>query len=103
IRLVTLSPELPGMPQMIRDLKQAGILVAGGHDDAAEPEIMAAIDAGMTHTTHIYCAMSSLPKRGAVRYAGLCEIAMTDGRLTTEMIADNHHIPPILARMIYRC
>ena len=103
IRMATVSPELEGMPEMIRDLRTSGIVVSGGHDDAIDAEIMRAIDAGMTHTTHIYCAMSTLPKRGAVRYAGLCEVAMTDDRLTTEMIADDHHVPPILARMIYRC
>ncbi len=103
IRIVTVSPELDGMPDMIRDLRKAGIVVSGGHDDAIDSEIVRAIDAGMTHTTHIYCAMSTLPKRGGVRYAGLCEMAMTDGRLSTEMIADDHHIPPVLARMIYRC
>jgi N-acetylglucosamine-6-phosphate deacetylase len=103
IRMATVSPELPGMHDMIRELRRAGIVVAGGHDDAVDREIMQAIDAGMTHTTHIYCAMSTLPKRGAIRHAGLCEVAMTDDRLTTEMIADNHHVPPILANMIYRC
>jgi N-acetylglucosamine-6-phosphate deacetylase len=103
IRVATVSPELDGMTDMIRAMRKAGIVVSGGHDDAIDAEIMLAIDAGMTHTTHVYCAMSSLPKRAAVRHAGLCEVAMTDDRLTTEMIADNRHIPPILAKMIYRC
>jgi N-acetylglucosamine-6-phosphate deacetylase len=88
---------------MIRALRKAGIVVSGGHDASIDAEIMGAIEAGMTHTTHIYCAMSSLPKRAAIRYAGLCEVAMTDDRLTTEIIADDRHVPPILARMIYRC
>jgi N-acetylglucosamine-6-phosphate deacetylase len=103
IRMATVAPELEGMPGMIRALRKAGIVVSGGHDDAIDDEIVRAIDAGMTHTTHIYCAMSSLPKRGAIRHVGLCEVAMTDDRLTTEMIADNRHVPPVLARMIYRC
>lgn len=103
VKHITISPELPGMYKMIRDLKNAGIIISGGHDDAVDYEIFPAIDAGMTHTTHIYCAMSSLPKRNALRYSGLCEIALTDDRLTTEMIADNHHVPPILAKLIYKC
>jgi N-acetylglucosamine-6-phosphate deacetylase len=71
IRLATVAPELEGMPDMIRAMRKAGIVVAGGHDDAIDDEIMPAIDAGMTHTTHLYCAMSTLAKRAAIRHAGL--------------------------------
>ena len=99
---LTVAPELPGMPRMIADLKKAGITVSGGHD-AAEPEnIVAAEQAGMTHCTHIYCAMSTLHKTGIHRRHGLCEHAMTSDTMTAEMIADNHHIPPTLAKMIYK-
>lgn len=103
IKIVTVSPELDGMCDMIYKLRSVGIVVSGGHDNAVDYEIVQAIDAGMTHTTHIYCAMSTLSKRGAKRHVGLCEIAMTDDRLTIEMIADNNHIPPVLAKMIYKC
>ncbi|MBQ9973879.1 MAG: N-acetylglucosamine-6-phosphate deacetylase [Oscillospiraceae bacterium] len=99
---VTVAPELAGMPQMIRDLRQAGIVVSGGHD-AAEPEdIEAAAEAGMSHCTHIYCAMSTLHKTNGQRRHGLCEHAMTHSNITAEMIADNHHVPPLLAKMIHK-
>ena len=103
IRLVTLAPELPGAEKMIADLTAAGIVVSGGHDDGLDFDIINGIRAGMNHSTHIYCAMSTLVKRNNKRYCGLCEVSMTEDRLTTEMIADNHHVPPILAKMIYRC
>ncbi len=99
---VTVAPELPGMPWMIRDLTQAGIVISGGHD-ASEPEdVEAAAAAGMTHCTHIYCAMSTLHKTNGQRVHGLCEYAMTHDSITAEMIADNHHVPPLLAKMIYK-
>ena len=99
---VTVAPELPGMPQMIRDLTRAGIVISGGHD-ASEPEdVEAAAKAGMTHCTHIYCAMSTLHKTNGQRVHGLCEYAMTHDSITAEMIADNHHVPPLLAKMIYK-
>lgn len=100
---VTLAPELPGMPDMIKALSEAGILVSGGHDDAEPENIEAAMAAGMRHCTHIYCAMSTLHKTGLHRRCGLCEYAMTSDAITAEMIADNHHTPPQLARMIYNC
>lgn len=102
IREVTVAPELPGMQEMIARLTDAGILISGGHD-AAEPEdIAAAVEAGMRHCTHIYCAMSTLHKTNGQRRYGLCEYAMTHDTITAEMIADNHHVPPLLAKMIHK-
>lgn len=99
---MTVAPELAGMPQMIRDLTKAGILVSGGHD-AAEPEdIQAAAAAGMRHCTHIYNAMSTLHKTNGHRRHGLVEFAMTSEDLTAEMIGDGRHIPALLAKMIYK-
>jgi len=103
VKLVTVAPELPGMPEMIRSLVNAGIVVSGGHDDSVEEDILKAIDAGMSHTTHVYCAMSALRKRNGFRFTGLCETSLIDERLTTEMIGDNQHTPPALAKLIYRC
>ena len=100
---ITLAPELPNTPEMIKALCKAGILVSGGHDDAEPEDVEAAMDAGMRHCTHIYCAMSTLHKTGLQRKCGLCEYAMTSDAITAEMIADNHHTPPQLAQMIYKC
>lgn len=98
---VTVAPELDGMPQMIRALAAAGIVVSGGHDAAEPQDITEAAEAGMSHCTHIYCAMSTLHKTNGQRVHGLCEYAMTHDDLTAEMIADNHHVPPLLAKMIH--
>lgn len=102
IREVTVAPELPGMPQMIRDLTEKGIVISGGHDASEPQDIEAAARAGMTHCTHIYCAMSTLHKTNGQRVHGLCEYAMTHDTITAEMIADNHHVPPLLAKMIHK-
>lgn len=100
---ITIAPELRGMPAMISRLKQAGIVISGGHDKAEVENIIEAVESGMTHCTHIYCAMSTLHKTDAQRKCGLCEYAMTHQDITAEMIADNHHVPPFLAQMIYKC
>lgn len=102
VKEITLAPELHGMPQMIADLKAAGIIISGGHDQAEIEDVESAMEMGMTHCTHIYCAMSTLHKTNAHRKCGLCEYAMTHPEITAEMIADNHHVPPLLAQMIYR-
>ena len=77
IRRITLAPELPGMEEMIPALKQAGIMVSGGHDNAEPEHIESAIELGMNQCTHIYCVMSTLHKTDAHRKCGLCEYGMT--------------------------
>ncbi len=102
IKTVTLSPELPGADKMTKALTDVGIVVSGGHDDGIYPEFMPAIGAGMSHLTHLYCAMSELRFKDGRRNVGLREYALTDDSLTAEIIADDRHIPPELARLIIR-
>lgn len=102
IKTVTISPELNGAAQMTKALTEKGILVSGGHDDGIYPEFMPAINNGLKHLTHIYCAMSELRFKDGVRNVGLREYALIDDNLTAEMIADNKHIIPELAKMIIR-
>ena len=102
IKTVTISPELPGAERMTELLSRAGITVSGGHDDGIYPEFLPAIEAGLSHLTHLYCAMSDLRFKNGVRNVGLREYALIDDRLSVELIADNRHIPQELARMVLR-
>ena len=102
IKTVTVSPELAGADKMTKKLTEKGITVSGGHDDGIYPEFMPAIENGMRHATHLYCAMSELRFKDGVRNVGLREYVLTDDNITAELIADNKHIPPELARMVIR-
>ena len=102
IKTVTISPELAGADKMTKALTEKGIMVSGGHDDGIYPEFMGAVVNGMRHATHLYCAMSELRFKNDVRNVGLREYVLTDDNITAELIADNKHIPPELARMIVR-
>lgn len=103
IRTVTISPELDGAVEMVCRLKKAGIVICGGHDDGRKFTLMPAIEAGVSHLTHLWCAMSTVGMYNGVREAGLCEIGLSDDRLTAEIIADNRHMPPELVKIAYRC
>lgn len=103
VRSVTLSCELSGAAEMTRRLTEAGIIVCGGHDNGSMPDIMPVIDAGMRHCTHLWCAMSTVAMIDGVRLPGLCEIGLTDDRLSCEIIADGFHMPPALVKIAYRC
>jgi N-acetylglucosamine-6-phosphate deacetylase len=103
IRTVTIAPEIEGALRAIKEFANWGVLVSGGHDMATEKIIAQAIANGMRHTTHIFCVMSELRKIGNYRTLGLNEYTLLDDRLTTEIIGDNRHIPPLLAKLIYKC
>ena len=103
VKTVTIAPELDGAEQMTRDLKEAGIIVCGGHDDSYKEKLLPVIEAGLSHCTHLWCAMSSASMRNGRRTAGLLETGLTDERLSVELIADNYHITPEMAKVVYRC
>src|SRR5207253_7643277 len=63
LRLVTLAPELPGAPAMIRRLVDAGATVSMGHTDATYEQAQEAIRLGVTHVTHCFNAMRPLLHR----------------------------------------
>lgn len=103
IRLLTLAPELAGATALIQRLQQLGIKAAAGHSDAKEEELLAAIDAGLSHMIHIWSGQSTTVREGPWRKPGLLEVTLTYDRLTAEMIADNRHLPPTLMKLAYKC
>jgi len=103
IRRVTLSPEVEGCMDFIRELHAAGIVVSAGHSSQTYDEMLPAIEAGVRHVTHIYCAMSTTVRKGPWRHPGVLETTLADDRLTTEMIADGKHLPACLMQLVYRC
>lgn len=103
VKTVTIAPELDGAVEMTKCLTENGITVCGGHDDGEKDLILPVIDAGLKHCTHLWCAMSTVAIRNGVRNVGLCELGLTDDRLTVEIIADNHHITPDMVKLIYKC
>lgn len=103
VKTVTISPELDQDGAMTNYLAENGIVVCGGHDDGIYPEFMPAIQNGLTHLTHLYCAMSDLRFENGVRNVGLREYGLLKDELSAEIIADNRHIPRELARLIFKC
>ena len=91
VRLVTLAPELPGALDAIRSLRDRGVVIAAGHTDATTAEMLAAVDAGITATTHIYNGMAPF----AHREPGPVGVALADERLTVGLIADGVHVHPV--------
>ncbi len=102
ITSVTLAPERPGALELTRALAGKGILVSAGHTLAIDRDIERAIEAGLSHVTHLYGNMASLRRENLTRVAGLVETALLDDRLTAEIIGDGYHIAPSLWKLAYK-
>ncbi|HEY0648456.1 N-acetylglucosamine-6-phosphate deacetylase [Phenylobacterium sp.] len=95
--LVTLAPELTE-PGMIRQLADAGVVVAAGHTDASYEEIREALDAGVTGFTHLFNAMSPM----ASRAPGATGAALEDPKSWCGIIVDGRHVHPAVLRLALR-
>jgi N-acetylglucosamine-6-phosphate deacetylase len=102
IRSFTLAPELPGALDLIRHLKDRGILISAGHSIAIDMEMERAVEAGVSHVTHMFGNMGTLRRLNLRRVAGLVEYTLLDDRLTTEIIGDGFHISPSLTKLILK-
>ena len=98
IRLVTLAPELPGALAAIRWCVAHGMTVSLGHSDAEAAIARRAVDAGASAVTHVFNGMRPFHHRDAL----LVNVALTDARLTTMVIADGVHVGPPALQLLVR-
>jgi N-acetylglucosamine-6-phosphate deacetylase len=96
--LVTIAPENLA-PDVITDLVNQGVIVSLGHSGANIEQVLGAIGAGATCTTHLFNAMSGLTARDP----GLINIALSDLRVTSGLIVDLHHVHPQNCALAYQC
>ena len=92
--LLTVAPEAV-TPEQIERLVQGGVTVSLGHSDADADTVFAAIDAGATGVTHLFNAMSQMTGRAP----GLVGAALERGEIWAGLIADLHHVDPIMMRI----
>jgi len=98
IRMVTLAPEVPGAGALLATLSRARIVAAMGHSLANPREIAAALDAGLCHVTHLFNAMGPLHHREL----GVAGVALTEDRLSCDLICDGAHVHPAIVRLAAR-
>jgi len=90
--LVTLAPERC-TPDDIRELAEAGVIVAAGHTNADYATTVKALAAGVTGFTHLFNAMSPLSHRAP----GVVGAALESQTAYCGLIADGHHVDwPVL-------
>ena len=98
IRLVTLAPEVPGAISLIEHLTSGGVRVAIGHTVATGAQIVDAVRAGASLSTHLGNGCAAMQHR---HQNVIWEQLAVDG-LTASVIADDHHLPAAVLKSIVR-
>jgi N-acetylglucosamine-6-phosphate deacetylase len=107
IASMTLAPELPGARKLVEELHERGANANAGHSEALYQEIEEAADWGVTHVTHLYCAMTDAMNnrwRGTSnpRTGGIVEAVYLDDRLSSELITDGKHLSREMLKLAFR-
>ncbi len=97
LRQVTIAPELPGALDAVGRFVAAGVVVALGHTEADAETTRAAIERGARLVTHAFNAMPGLHHRRP----GPLAVALTDPRVTLELVLDGEHVHPDVARVAF--
>lgn len=97
IRLITIAPEEEGSLNFIKEAAGSGVVVSIGHSSATFAEAVKGYEAGASHITHMFNAMTPLHHRnpGVVGAAMLYD-------LTCELIADNIHVEPAVQNILLK-
>ena len=98
IRYITISPELPGVQEMIPSLREMGIVVGIGHSGATYQVAMDAIDKGATVGTHVGNAMRLFHQHEPAIFG-----AVMESDVYCEAICDGRHLAPGTVRMYAKC
>ncbi len=97
ISIVDLAPELEGSVDFVKQAKEL-CTVSIAHTDSDYEHAKAAIEAGVTHLTHLYNAMPPIHHRKP----GVIGAASENGAVSAELICDGIHVHPSSVRMAFK-
>ena len=96
VRIVDVAPELPGAAEFVAQASKL-CTVSIAHTDSDYDHAKAAVDAGVTHLTHLYNAMPAIHHRNP----GVIPAAVENPKVQAEIIADGYHIHPSSVRLAF--
>lgn len=99
IKVMTFAPELDLAPELVELLLENGVIPSMGHSLANEEQTLRCVDAGCTRSTYIFNGMPVLYHREST----LTTLALTDDRISVEMIVDGLHLHPRMIDLTARC
>ena len=96
VTIVDIAPELPGAADFVAKAKDL-CTVSIAHTDCTYDDAKAAVDAGVTHLTHLYNAMPGINHRAP----GAIPAGVENPNVQAEIIADGFHIHPAAVRLAF--
>ncbi len=90
MKMMTISPELDGALDVIREASFHGVVCSIGHSTASYEVVDLAIDNGAAHVTHMFNAMKPIHHRNP----GVAIAALLREELKIQLIADTYHVHP---------
>ena len=96
IRIVDIAPELPGAAEFVAKAKDL-CTVSIAHTDSDYDHARTAVDAGVTHLTHLYNAMPAIHHRNP----GVIPACVENENVQAEIICDGYHIHPSSVRLAF--
>lgn len=96
VRIVDVAPELPGAAEFVEKASKL-CTVSIAHTDTDYDSAKAAVDAGVTHLTHLYNAMPAIHHRNP----GPIPAAVENPNVQAELICDGYHIHPASVRLAF--
>ena len=96
IRIVDIAPELPGAAEFVEKASKL-CTVSIAHTDCTYDDAKAAVDAGVTHLTHLYNAMPGITHRAP----GVIPAGVENPNVQAEIICDGFHIHPAAVRLAF--
>lgn len=98
IKMMTISPELDGALEVIREASFHGVVCSIGHSTASYEVVDLAIDHGAAHVTHMFNAMRPIHHR----LPGVAVAALIRDELKIQLIADTHHVHPATMELLMK-
>lgn len=98
IHFTTLAPEIEGGIRLIKELKKQNWIVSIGHTNANVGILDEALEAGATHITHLFNAMTGIHHRDI----GVAGWSLTNEKMSCEIIADGIHVHPEMLKFAYK-
>jgi len=96
LKLMTLSPELPGAEALIHLLRDHGVVASIGHSRANPEQLDRAVDAGLTQVCHVFNTFERSPKPDPdwPWAPGLLDAVLDHPGLDFEVVCDMVHVRP---------
>lgn len=97
LRYITVSPEVPGVPELISAMRSKDVTVAIGHSGADYETAMKCIENGAAASTHTFNAMKLLHQHFPAIMG-----AVLESDIYCEAICDGRHLHPGVVRLLLK-